>query len=571
MGDGIRAIVAQYAQYGWFLAIWGVPLAALMIAGGLSMRTAGARVTKPEREGSPGALSTWALIALIAFLCAYSYALVSREDLVGLDYAQLTAKRFVGMQIWPYNGRFFPLGLQEYNLLALIGKTAWLYHTFSVVELGLVIACVFRLLDEVPIWLRCVTVVSTIVIPSIQQPFFGLLFPERDLLLWLALWLVCVQSFTRTKKASAWYASLIATQFLLYYKEPAFVLVGGFAGVRVCLGAWADRDALKRGEVVPVITRHSLELAMLALCGVFLAIYAAAIRPHITASYVAEQPTGSTIWPALIGYMRSDLVLDAMVVVFALRAFAVARGKRRLDRLWDPAAAGAIAYALAFIKLGLTREYYLAPSDFVGALYLTQVGYGALRHQTRVTIVAAFLAVALLFQRNVRDDAYMVLARKQFVAANVSLAEFLKGYARDRRVQKLSLYFPQAGGFQLMELSSFLQYKGLRAASATDGSDSVGFTITSPHRYPDGLCHPSQDFRCGYEPTPGAGDLVILLPGHAVTPAQLERFRTDAREVMHFTPRRAALERTLAVLVSDDRLADLSSDAYVFAYGSPKN
>jgi len=571
MADGLREIVAHYAQYGWFLAIWGVPLAALTVAGvASSTRSTDAPSRGHERRAVLGAFPTLALIALTAFLGVYAYALMAHEDLVGIDYAQLTAKRFVGMMIWPESGRFFPLGLQEYNLLSLVTKTAWFYHAFSVMELAVLLICVFRLLDELPIWLRCVTAVSLLVVPAVQLSFFGLVFPERDLIVWLAVWLVCVQSFSRTTSRSAWYAALIVTQCVLYYKETAFTIVGGFAGLRLVAGAWNDREALRRGELGPTIARHSLEIAMLGLCGVFLAIYAAAIRPHVTASYVAARPTGSSA-TALAGYLRSDLILDALLIAFGLRMIAIARAKTAFHPLWDSAAAGAIAYALAFIKLGIVREYYLAPADFLAALYLGYVGYDALRAQPRLTIAGALIAVALLFQSNLRDDAYVVLIRKQLVAANVRLAEFLTGYSRAHGARELPLFFAQPGGFQLMELSSFLQYKGLRAEATTGDSASAGFAVLSAHRYPDARCHPSQAFRCEYASAPRAGDLVILLPGHAVSPAELASLRAHGRELMHFTPQPAILERALAALVPNDRLADLTFTEYVFEYGPPND
>jgi hypothetical protein len=336
------------------------------------------------------------------------------------------------------------------------------------------------------------------------------------------------------------------------------------------MGAWSDRNALRRGEFASTLGRHSLEIAMLGLCAVFLGIYATAIRPHVTASYVAARPTGAGTMATLVDYMRADPVFDALLIVFALRMTAVARGKRALDSLWDATAAGAIAYALAFAKLGIVRDYYFAPTDFLAALYLARTAYEALRERPRVVAVGAGVAVALLFQENVRDDAYGVLGRKQFVAANAHLADFLNKYAVEHGAHELRLFFSQAGGFQLMELSSFLQYRGLRAEGITPDSTSARFAVMSTHRYPDGRCHPSQEFRCEYVAAPRAGDLVILLPGHNVAAGELAALRASGRELMHFTPRPAMLERALSILVSDDRLAELGSDAYVFEY-APKN
>src|SRR5262249_42383651 len=120
MADGFHAIVEHYSRYSWFLAIWSLPLAALAIAAAVPSRSPSAPFVR-DRSGAPvGATRTplpiAALVVLIAFLCAYSYAIIAHEDLVGIDYAQLTAKRFVDMPLWPEIGRFYPLGFQEYNL-----------------------------------------------------------------------------------------------------------------------------------------------------------------------------------------------------------------------------------------------------------------------------------------------------------------------------------------------------------------------------------------------------------------------------------------------------------------------
>src|SRR5512146_1149538 len=168
-------------------------------------------------------------VALAAFISVYSYLIVYHEDLVGLDYATITAARFAVVPIWPWNGRFFPLALQEFNLLAILGRSATVYHGFAVLELLLVLACVFRLLDDTPAWFRCAVATFMILLPGVFVSFFGLVYPERDIVFWLAFWMLCVQAFDRTRSRTAFLAALVTAQFMLYYKETAFILIGGFA------------------------------------------------------------------------------------------------------------------------------------------------------------------------------------------------------------------------------------------------------------------------------------------------------------------------------------------------------
>ena len=72
--------------------------------------------------------------------------------------------------------------------------------------------------------------------------------------------------------------------------------------------------------------------------------------------------------------------------------------------------------------------------------------------------------------------------------------------------------------------------------------------MKGPHGFPDDRCHPSQVFRCTDAAAPRPNDLVIFLPGKAVSAAELQAIRSAAVEVFHFRPE------------------DESADGYVFAY-----
>ena len=570
MMEGLRALAAHYAQYGWFLVVWSIPLVAVLVAGVLSPGWISAEtssgVAEPE---SPGFWLTPAVAlaaaALATFACGYACAVVSHEDLVGLDYAQLTAHRFVGMPIWADNGRFFPLALQEYNAISLLGKSATLYHAFSVIELGVVIVCVFRVLDATPAWFRCLAAMFLMVLPGFVQSFFGLMYPERDLVVLLGVWLVCLQSFSRTRSRAAFCGALISVQLMLYYKETAFVLICGFAGARLLMSGWGNALLLTRRGLVQFARDHATELGHLALCAVFLAVYAVAIAPRIDASYVNVRAAGASL-AALESYARSDWLVDGLALALGWRLIARRTARQPLDALWDPLAAGAVAFALAYVKLGLVRDYYLAPADFVAVLYISRFGYDALRAQRPVAIAGFVMIAGWVFQQNVRDAAFYVASRKGFVAENVRLASFLETYAHAHERAGLSLFFPQAGGFQIMEFSAFLRYKGLRPAGPTAGGGGGTFIVKSAHRYPEDRCHPSQEFRCVFAAAPQPGDLVVLLPGRTVSDAELRSLRGAAHEVFHDRGEPTAIDRALRALAPADRMMEQPTGAYVFAY-----
>jgi hypothetical protein len=239
--------------------------------------------------------------------------------------------------------------------------------------------------------------------------------------------------------------------------------------------------------------------------------------------------------------------------------------KCRADAFWDSLAAAALVFAAAYVKLGIVRSYYLAPADCVAVLYLAWMGYAALHDKGWRAIAGVVIAVALVVQQNIRDAASSMLDRKQFVDANVHLAAFLKTYAQSHE-PSITLYIPDAGGFQIMEFSAFLRFKGLQA----DGmpirpqGGQVGFAVKTPHRYPGDVCHPSQRFRCGYEPAPHPGDLIVFLPGRDVPVRDLATLTATAGEAYHYRPASALVERLLRAIGSASAAESQPSDAYVF-------
>jgi hypothetical protein len=567
-------LFAHYAPYAWFAAIWTIPIAALGAFGLLTLERAG-----PRPIGSTGGRfsivwparpsSVLPILALAAFVSVFSYVIFYREDLVGLDYATLTAGRFVAILIHPASGRFFPLALQEYNLLAMFGRSAEVYAAFTVCQLVVVIGCALRVLDEVPAWLSCIVVAFMITLPGVFVAVVTFVYPERDVIFCLALWLVCVRAFDRRRSRASFFGAVVAAQAMLYYKETAFILIGGFAGVRLAVNAFVGRDALRRGAFGRFAKDSMLEIALLALCAVFLAVYFVMIAPHVTQSYAMNASRPRSWLESIDSYARSDYLLDAFAIVLTGRLAWLASRRHQVDSFWDPLAIGALAYGLAFVKLGMTREYYQAPVEFIALMYLARLAYAGLRGQRRLIIALSLLPVVLVFQRNVSDAASRLLARKQYVEGNVRLASFLKDYSRSHGRTQLQLYFPQVGGFELMELSSFLRYKGLPAAGDSIGESpaSPGFIMKTAHRYPDDRCYPTQVFRCTYARAPAPGDLLVFLSGRELPAEQVGALKVSAVEVFHYRPESSPIERALNALVPADRKADRAPDVRVFEYG----
>jgi hypothetical protein len=508
------------------------------------------------------------IAALAAAVCVYVYLMFYHDQLVGLDLAQLTAGRLVPMPILPSSGRFFPLAFQEYNTLNLVGRTAAVYHAFSLVELAVLLSCVRRLCAAQPRWLRAAAIAFMLVMPSFVYAFFGIVYPERDILFWMAIWLTSIRTFENTNNRTALAGAIAAATLSLYYKETMFLLVGGFAATRLALRLRVDPPRPERRSLGDFARRNAVELALLASCAVFLAIYLLRIAPRIQTSYSVNTDTMSNAFDALRSYVASDLVFDALVVLLAARVVrAVALGAR-LDPLWDAAAVGAVLYAAAYIKLGLVRDHYFAPVDFIGVLYVVNTGASFVTRERRMLAGATLVLITVACARNVSQSASYIAARREYTAASARLTGALGAYARAHPGQRVMLFFPQIGGFQIMEFSAYLRYRGLSLEGAEDEHQTAQatFTVTTPHRFPGDRCHVSQYFKCAYAPVARPNALVVLMPGHDVSDSEIARIGAHATRLFRDDAPPTRTERILDALASATRQTDRPAESYVFKY-----
>jgi hypothetical protein len=550
----LRELAGWYSQYRVFLAIW---IATPLVLGAMGARWVAARAptaSEPVARWRPNAALVVCMTLFAVFALTYVSLIYSREELVGQDYGQLTAFRFIDMPIRAASGRFFPLGLQEYNLLTFVGRTPPVYHTFSMLQLVALVMCVVALLGDLPDWFRVVVPMGVMVLTSVVMSFFGLVFPERDLLFWLAIFLVSMQRFSRNPRSLTCWSALASAQFALYYKEPVFLLIGGFAATRLVL-FWRAR----RG---PIWKEHWLETALLLQSAVFLLLYVVLVLPHVKSLYT-DMFVRRGLWATAGWYARTDLLLSAFVVTFAWRLADAAASKRSVDAFWEPLACGAILYGLAYVKLQLIDAYYMAPVDFVGALYLARIIFEAWQTRRRVLLAASLLVASASVSQQLRSSAFYILNRKTIMAGQARMAAFVHEYAEGRPGDTVTVFFPTVRGFLLMELSSYWRYNGMRLAGDDVAVETRAATIVmkSPRVYPNDRCVSFRVFKCYYAAAPAPGDLALFPPG-----SRLDSASRGAIAVFRYRPELSRLERVLRWLAPSDRFSPDWATAVGFKY-----
>jgi hypothetical protein len=464
------------------------------------------------------------LVLLVTFLASYIFLIFYKENFVYYDDDMLTDFTLQGKTfptpIWPDTGRFYPLADQEFNLLKSVTRSPVGYHSLIVAQLVLFVLILYFVLREFRVRDRALIVIFTLVTPSFLIPFSGFVYPERNVIFWFAVLVLCLLGYDRTKAPIYFVGCLAATHFALYYKEIVVLFVVAFALTRVALDL-RDKGFVGRRSWQAIAKENVLSLAMLAVSAIYVVLFVVAMIPHHKFSYIAEHR--ETLGSVLVTSLELDWLPLILLVVLVTRLWRFGFGSGRLDPVCDPLAVGALAYCVGVVALKLSSGYYLAPADFIAILYLAMMSLAWLSNptKTRISLVSAICVLVLL--HSVAYSAFRMVERKDTIILKSQLAEFLRGYKANGAGDSVALFFPFTRGYDLMGFSSYLKYRGFQLAGESD-DQSAGprFVIESRERFANDRCVDYRDYTCLHADTAPANALIVVLPDDNVSMSEVE-------------------------------------------------
>ena len=512
------------------------------------------------RKPNSSFASSLAVIAFLIFLGFYIYLMFFKEDFAYDDNLQFTLKSLIGnpipMPIWRNSGRFWPLGLQEYNFLAIIGKNFFVYQAFSVFQLLIVLVVINKIFSGFTIWYRLATMFVIMVTPSFVISFFGLIYPERNVIFWMSLLILCCHSLIKSENTNSRiyvYGALISAHFCLYYKETAFVLIGSFSGARLLQNSLVHRRYFGRsGYFIEFVKTNYVDFSLIILSILFLILYGIEVAPYVTTRYGLNLEGDSL--STFFSYIDNSFLLIFLILTLVSRAIYLVISKKIPNILWDSLLLAAVLYLLAFVKLNMYQKWYSAPTDFIAVLYFSQLIYDAFlekgikKSQGRLvgftTLATMALLVLLVVNQNIQKSSYEVLLRKNIVFGNAQLAYEINQYSHQLVSSKIdftTLFFPASTHpNKIANFAYFLKYKGIDLYSQNFGSGFPGsnwpatelkendllanlsgnssqnnrtFILKSPSIFQKNLCVPYWEVQCFQVKSPNQGDLIVILPG----------------------------------------------------------
>ena len=467
-----------------------------------------------ERQRVWSRKATLAVAFLILFLACYIAGSLVWEGFTYYDDSLFTLGTLAGHNIapfiWPDQGRFFPLCLQEYNVVRHVTSSVTGYHTVRIVQL--LLSCVILLIldDQLSIGARVALIVMAVITPSVLISFNGLIYSEANLILFLVCFAWCVKSFEQTR-SKIWAAgALVSLQFMLYYKETVFLLVLAFAVGRLILRCWrADKAGWDLARLREPESR--LDMCFAGMAVLFLLYYLVAMFPKYRTSY--EDVFHLPFLQVVSGYLKIDLLAWIFVAVALARILLIVRGKVPPSLLWDGLAFGAVAYVAGYLALRMQSAYYFAPVDLIAVLYLgrlTLLCWGRVGTGSRLCALA--LLILVLFQ-DLSLSAFRMYERKNVIHAKAEIARVIKARYENNPQNVKRLFFPFAHPTQLAEFGAYLNYRGVPMEQDPANSTASGGVIMAGEViHKDGPCEHGKPVVCRSRPEPEPGDLVVLLP-----------------------------------------------------------
>ncbi len=502
------------------------------------------------------ALSSWSFsqflgsIAFFIFLVVYCFLIFYKQDFANYDNDIFTDYilngKFYGPPIWPDQGRFFPLGHQEWNLLTIISQSPPLYFALPILQCLIVVILLFFLLKEFSIWLQLSVIFLILTTPSTAYSFFSLTIPERNLIVWLIIFILAFKSYLkssvhRLEKAVpamtappqsgytfAFGIVLIATHFALYYKEPVFILLSIFALIRLLFFARRERDLIKQ-NLSDFIKVHKIEFFILILCFIFVLFYILINLPHRSISYATSRSIDYQT--AFLYFVESNPLLSLFLILTISRFIYLFYWRKKGDIFWDSLAIGSIGYFLFYVKIGLINNYFLAPIDLIAILYIIHV-FSPILQKSWGKLLLFALGTILVIQ-NIYETPKIITERFNFINARVQIVQFLQNYSQQRDSDEVNLYFPYTNKqYVLYYFSCFLKYKNRQI------NDSLSYRLTSPLEFAENnkCVSWNSNHNCFQIKSPNLEDLIIILPEEEIQQTLLSEWQQQENLLFHYRP-----------------------------------
>lgn len=409
----------------------------------------------------------WIKIFFYPIVLIYSGFIVMNASFGVIDDHGLLDTLLVGKEmpffIIPEIGRFFPLDGYEYSLISNMSLLPISFYLYNAVQFFVIIYLMYKILVEIVDGKRqniiFFAILFLIFMPGFTSSWLRLFIPERSELLFFIAFLFFFLKYQKEQKIVYLLVGLLSANIALYYKEPAFLMLGSFAFFHLVFG-WKELN----------IKQKIFDFLLIISAFIFIVIYFFVVHVHKGDTLYGA----STINPLLVfvknifNYTLSDpLVVFIMLPLVLWRIYAIIKSKK-VNCLYDAMLFSSAIYVLVFLKLNMFAHHYLLPAYAFG---LVAIVYFIFQEQLYKTIVFKFLGVLtglFLIFSSLPTGLHLMSHYKNVPNNFQDTLSFLTRYIETKAVdgQRVSIFIDgvnRNGGEVHHSFIKYLEFRGLKS------------------------------------------------------------------------------------------------------------
>lgn len=338
----------------------------------------------------------------------------------------------IPLSIMPEIGRFFPLNAFELNILdSFFGRNASVFYGFNAIMALVLIVLLYKTLRLfVSGNLAMLLIIVFLCSPAFITAFLRLFVPEKMESVFFGIFLFSYIYFYKSNKIIFAILAICSGSLALYYKEPAFIMLGGFAFFHFI---FAFKMTSYKQKCLDLLLMFSSFLWLVAY-------YIFVIARKTTSGSYGDTPYNPLIVfvKNALNYALSEPFLFIGVFGIALyRIYLILRRKSQINPLLDAMLLSAMLYLLAFLVLNIYSFHYPLPA-YIFAIVPLGV-YIAVNFKARfIKILIAICAFLYIFNA-FPTFLYQLNFYKSYTNNFASTIAFLDKYLEDNPTTNIYL------------------------------------------------------------------------------------------------------------------------------------
>lgn len=300
-----------------------------------------------------------ALVSLMTFFIVYNANWSFGDQLQFLKTTALGEVLPISNYVIPELGRFFPLGLMDYNFLLLVpkGESALAHFILNAISFVIFAGLLFLLMLNISNLKTKNPFSSWIILFSVSfilfryyTMFLDLIFPERIIGVLLSFFMLMTFKFYQSNNWLFGIGAIISAIYVVYCKEPIFGIFFVFSVYNFLFGYKIMTNKEKIFHSVLIFNGL-----------VFVILYYFLVYRYSISLYDGSHGASDKI--AIIWSMiNSHKIILPALVLFSLRIFRIFHVTEKLNLYFDGLLFSGLAYFVACLFLQLNFTYYYLPA-----------------------------------------------------------------------------------------------------------------------------------------------------------------------------------------------------------------